>query len=145
MSGFWVDWFKDEPQLESADQNLAEQLEQNYGILVEKIDKKEFDKTGFLEISEDQFAQFTSALQQVPGLLANHSIVDAFEGAYRLVLPENLPQYAELTPLSTLGTGVTNTTFRDVTKKGKPFIAQAGIEKIEQSAVAAPQIAAVSY
>lgn len=145
MSGFWADWFKDEAQLESADKGLAEQLEQNYGILVEKIDKKEFDKTGFLEISEDKFAQFTSVLQQVPGLFANKSVADTFEGAYRLVLPENLPLYAELTPISTLGTGVTNTTFRDVTKKGKPFVAQAGIEKIEKAAVAAPQIAYAAF
>lgn len=125
--------------MEENSASLLTTLKQDYGITLEEIAPAKLQTQEFQKLSSDKAASFLQVLQYVPGFLSNKAIQDTYAGAYRLIIPNNLPVGVEMMPRSGLGKNLVGTIFRDSTTK--QFVAQGGLEKINETAAMAPQIA----
>lgn len=123
--------------------SLPAALKEEYGIMLEEVSPDALQAMGFQEVSADRIASFLQPFQYVPGLLSNQAIQDTYRGAFRLVLPPNLPVNAEMMPRTGLGSNLGSTIFRDA--QSKKIVAQGGLEAIDSAAAAAPQIAYAAF
>ena len=122
---------------EASELQLA--LRRNFGISIEKIKENDLLKMKLQQVPRDKIIRYSNIIQQIPGILSNKAVQDAYSGAYRMIIPPHIPANAIPLPRKNVPSGVIDGTFIDPITGW--FNGKALWAPIENSVAAIPQIA----